>query len=269
MSYTFTLSARKSIISNKIYPPIILEENATYVLGLIDLMTYNTIPNIDESNNKFFIGNYELELPEGAYEIVDIEKTLNALLTEKEEKQKVISYEVGGGTSTHPLPFAHIRPDTPIVTTTKRRKNTEKAVFYIKQNLNTLKCEIKSNLEVNFDKPNTIASILGFKSRKLAAFKKHYSDYHANITKVNSICIQCNLIQNSFNNDVPVHIIHMFYPNVPPGWKIVEKPATVIYLPINTKFINEIILTITDQDGNLINFKEELVTVRLHLKRIA
>lgn len=82
------------------------------------------------------------------------------------------------------------------------------------------------------------------------------------------LCIQCNLIQNSFNNSNAVHIIHMFYPNVPPGYKIVENPTNVIYLPINTKFISEIVLKITDQDENLVNFKGELITIRLHLKKL-
>lgn len=34
-----------------------------------------------------------------------------------------------------------------------------------------------------------------------------------------------------------------------------------------TWFISEVVLKITDQDENLVNFKGELVTIRLHLKR--
>lgn len=45
----------------------------------------NTIPNFDKSNNKFYFGNYVFELPEGTYEIVDIEKTLNQLMSEQEK----------------------------------------------------------------------------------------------------------------------------------------------------------------------------------------
>lgn len=65
-----------------------------------------------------------------------------------------------------------------------------------------------------------------------------------------------------------MHILHMFYPTVPPGYKIIEVPSNVIYLPTNIKYIDEIILKIIDQDGNLINFKKEFVTVRLHLKTL-
>jgi hypothetical protein len=55
---------------------------------------------------------------------------------------------------------------------------------------------------------------------------------------------------------------------LPSGYKIIESPSNVIYLPINTKQLDEIIIKITDQDGNLVNFREEVITVRLHLRRI-
>lgn len=261
MSYTFTLSARNSIISNKIYPPVILEENATYVMGLIDFMTFNTIPNIDKSNNKFYIGNYVVELPEGSYEITDIEKTLNKQLSEKDATKHTVS-------ESNQHAFKPVIVGNITISKSLDEAVREKAILHLRANHNTFKCEIKSNLEIDFRQPNSVASILGFKPKKLSANKTHHSDYPISITKVNSICIECNLIQNSFNNNLPVHIIHMFYPNVPPGYKIVENPTNVIYLPINSRFINEIILKITDQDGNLVNFKQELITIRLHLKKL-
>lgn len=240
MSYTFTFSGRESILTSKIYPPIILEENASYVMGLIDLMTFNTIPNIDDSNNIFYIGNYNIKIPKGTYEITDIEKKLKSLIKEEDDKNQMKT-STGKFTST---------------------------VLSLKANHNTFKCEIKCNKDIDFRKSETIGKLLGFEEKKLVANKKHYSLHPISITKVNCICIECNLIHNSFNNDVSGHIIHMFYPNVPPGFKIVENPTNVIYLPINTRYINEITLKITDQHGNLVNFQEELVTVRLHLKKV-
>ena len=52
----------------------------------------------------------------------------------------------------------------------------------------------------------------------------------------------------------------MFYPVTPPGFKIVKKPTNVIYLLINTRYIDNILLKITDQDGKLVNFRNELIT---------
>lgn len=187
------------------------------------------------------------------------------MLNEKEEKVK----------ETPAREVPSLEPWVPtaensIATGSKKVKNKkdEKTILVLKANHNTFKCEIKSNKEINFEKPNTIRSLLGFTQKKLPAMKRHYSDYPISITKVNSICIECNLIKNSFNNNTSVHIIHMFYPNALPGYKIVENPSNVIYLPINTRFIDEIVLKITDQNGNLVNFKGEVVTVRLHLKRV-
>lgn len=132
-------------------------------------------------------------------------------------------------------------------------------------NHTTLRCEIKSNRKVNFLQPKTIGNLLGFKPRILFPNVTHISENTVNISRVNAISVECNLITNSYNYGKPVHILHTFYPLVPPGYKIVEIPRD-IYLPINTNRINEIVLKIVDQDGKLINFRNELITVRLHLR---
>lgn len=136
-------------------------------------------------------------------------------------------------------------------------------------NHNTLQCEIKCNKKIDFSKKNSIGNLLGFGKKQLEPNKKHISEHPVDIFKVNSICVECNLVTNSYNNGELVHIIHLFYPTVPPGFKIVEKPSNVIYLPISTRYIDEIVLKITDQEGKLVNFRNELVTIRLHLKRIS
>ncbi|CAH1976628.1 unnamed protein product [Acanthoscelides obtectus] len=70
--YTFTLSGRESVLPAKIYPPIVLDNSKTYPLGLIDFLTFSTIPNIDITNNKFHIDDEVVTVPEGSYEIKDI-----------------------------------------------------------------------------------------------------------------------------------------------------------------------------------------------------
>lgn len=239
MSYTFTLSSRESVLSSKIYPPIILHEDEDYVLGLVNFESYNAIPNIDSSNNSFHYGeNQHIKLPEGSYEISDISEYLKNYL--KLNLNNSIS---------------------------KNKKDNEPPFLFLSANRNTLRCEIKANFEIDFTKNNSIGTLLGFKKKKLEANQKHISENPVDIFKVNSICIHCNLVSNSYNNGSSVHIIHMFYPLTPPGGKIVEKPNNVIYLPISTRYIDEIVLKITDQDGNLVNFRNEVVTARLHLKK--
>jgi hypothetical protein len=109
---------------------------------------------------------------------------------------------------------------------------------------------------------------LGFEPRKLTSNKLHTSDFPVDIMRVNMIRIECNIATNSYRNGEPVHIIHSFYPTDPPGYKIVENPRNVIYLPINTRIIHNISLKIIDQNGFPVNFRKEVVTVTLHLRKV-
>ena len=75
-SITFTFSGRSSILEAWYFPPIELAQDREYVLGLIELLTFNSIPNIDLNSNKFYVGNEIVEFPVGSYEISDIKKIL-------------------------------------------------------------------------------------------------------------------------------------------------------------------------------------------------
>ena len=50
-SYTFFLTGRNSSLECAVYPP--LELHGPHVIGLIDFVAYNSIPNVDESNRLF------------------------------------------------------------------------------------------------------------------------------------------------------------------------------------------------------------------------
>lgn len=254
--YTFILTGRESVISAKIYPSIILDSNKTYALGLIDFVTFNTIPNVDETNNKFYIGSEVITVPEGTYEIGDIENYIKSKIMEKQNQLKEKKRAIAT--------VKQLQSNT----IQKEVEDPDEVNIFMKTNHNTLRFEIKSNKKIHFDKENSIASLLGFNKQKLSANKLHISDFPINISKVNSICIECNLITNSYSNERSVHILHMFYPNVPSGFRIIEKVSNVIYLPINSNYIDEITVKIVDQDGNCVNFKGEIITVRLHLKEV-
>ena len=68
----------------------------------------------------------------------------------------------------------------------------------------------------------------------------------------------------AYINERRVHTRHEFFPAVPPGYKIIEVPSQVIYLPITVKTIDHLQVPIVDQDGNLVNFRGEIVTIRPH-----
>ena len=56
-SLIFTLSAASSELETRFFPPIELSPDKNYVLGLVELLTFNSIPNIDRNNNKFNIAD--------------------------------------------------------------------------------------------------------------------------------------------------------------------------------------------------------------------
>ncbi|CAH1106673.1 unnamed protein product [Psylliodes chrysocephalus] len=265
------------------------EEEADYQIGLIDFFTYNTIPNVDKTNNMFYIDKHEISIPEGSYEVDDIARYIHFKLKEIEYHKESSS----SGDKTNKTNKSNVlkkseegKPElvkSNIIKPPEHQQRIKRdisnkqegeeegeyeTVLLLKTNHNTLKCEIKSNKTIHFEKPKSIASLLGFEKKKLSAFQTHESKYPININKVNSICIDCNIVRNSYNNNKSVHTVHMFFPRVPPGYKIIQVPTNVIYLPINTKYIDEIVIKIVDQDGNLINFKQEVVTVRLHLRKV-
>jgi len=66
MSLTLTVSGRSSVLAVDYFPPIDLSDGE-YELGLTTFETYNTIPNVTSTNNKFYYGDNdeEITLPEG------------------------------------------------------------------------------------------------------------------------------------------------------------------------------------------------------------
>lgn len=61
------------------YYPNTLQLDGEYECALLHFSTFNSIPNIDKSNNKFYYGfNEVIEIPEGTYELQDISDYLKS-----------------------------------------------------------------------------------------------------------------------------------------------------------------------------------------------
>ena len=137
--------------------------------------------------------------------------------------------------------------------------------LYIEADSNTLKCKMSCNQAVDFTVENNISRLLGFENRIYEA-GDHESGKIVNIMKVNCIKIACNLISGSFSDGTPSQTIHEFYPSVPPGYKIIEVPRHPVFYSINTTSISKVDLFLKDQDGSLINLREQPITIRLQIK---
>lgn len=237
MSYTFTLTGYTSVLSAEFYPPIEVDATSKYGLALLGFYTYNSIFNIDESNNSFGYGKdgVSLSIPPGAYEINEIgQAMLEALKEVSQEKSDEI--------------------------------------FQLTANNNTLKCEIESKFTIDFRCDRSIGAILGYGAEVLESGVKHYSTSNVDIMKVRIIRVDCNIISGAYLNSSDCHILFEFDIDVGPGYKITKEPQNIIYMPIipeGRQFIDNISLRILDDDGDLIDFRGEKIIVKLELKKIS
>lgn len=232
MSYTVTFTGTSSVLQANFLPP--LELGTDYTVGLLSFDTYNTIPNIKKDvNDKFYFENLTIQIPEGSYDI----EALDSFLRDE---------------------IAHRNPS---------------AGFILRGNQNTLKAEIKSTKPVYFnfpDKPHSIGPLLGFTQPNYVINPQHLYTESNDIVKilsVNTISVHCNIASGSFVNGDPDHSIHQFFPAVEPGYKIIETPNPVIYYPTNVRTVDNITVRLLDQNGELIDFRGEIITLRLHLKK--
>lgn len=247
MSITFSLCGTSSVLSENYYPPIALDANHRYALGCVGFYGYNSVPNIDEENNKFYYsveddGDIELiEIPIGSYEIKDIQRVLNELLIEALEGNNI----------------------------KKQSDKHHPDVIQFIPNHNTLQCDMySSTINVHFI-DGSFGNLLGFDKEIYEKGTYHISKKPVDIVKITSIRVECNIITGSYYNDKLMHTLYEFPLDVPPGYSIQNTPANIIYMPLlNSDQIDNITLAICDQNGAEVNFRGERIVVRLELKKL-
>lgn len=235
-SFTVSIDSTSSIIRSTLFPTITLDKDRKWEAALLDFTTYNAIPNVTENVNNM-LHYYTEKNSEGqltTFQVVSLETG---------------SYEIDD-----------------INEELRRRMGKEN--IELKANNNLLRAELKSKFYIDFSQPRSIGSLLGFPTSSgiLIPNKFHTGKNNVNIVKVNTINVTCNLIQGSYKDGRNEHIIHTFYPAVPPGFKVIERPLNLVYLPLNAINISDIELNVLDQDGNLIDFRGEIISVRLHIR---
>ena len=205
----------------------------------MNLETFYSIPNIDETNNVFVYspdnGNslVKIKIPEGSYKIDDINIT--------------IQHEMKKRGHHHPI--------------------NEDYYINISANSNTLKSVLilEKDYQVDFNHQNSLAKVLRFTGAKYTG-GFHESENVVNILSINSILINIDIISGSYVNGTTKNTIYSFFPKVSHGYKIIETPFNLVYLPITLDTIDRLGVSITDQDDHLLNLKNEKLTIRFHIR---
>ena len=80
--------------------------------------------------------------------------------------------------------------------------------------------------------------------------------------------VNVDIISGSYVNGSVKNTIYSFFPNVSPGYKIIETPVNLVYLPITLDTIHSLGVSLTDQNGKLLNLRGENLTIRFHIREV-
>ena len=254
-----TPSVRNSVIQTYFDNPIEFDLKKKYEMALVGFDTVHSYTNINSTNNVFRYSpnsgtsNYTIYVEEGAYEMSE----LNTYIQDEMKKQVGSLYRADGvviganlSTSRSTLKFGKPGPTT--------------------------------KYWVDFNVNNSLAPFLGFTKGEYTYVEKRedpsdpdkvtsYIDYYESettsiIDDVTIIRITNDIIGSSYSDGKSINDIYSFHPDVPPGYKISEKPFQLIYLPIVVSKISRMETNILNLNGHLIDFRGEDIILRFHVR---
>lgn len=223
MMKLFKLVGTQSILKLNLEHPIHLNEDENYEIALAGFYSDNNIFNLTEDGEMYFQAPKEsvyafIPFKKGYWTIENIQHWINLFIKNTEYKIKI---EKDGGRIKIISPYYSIGFNT------------------------------------------SMAKMLGYTlTNSPLDYKGTFSaENPPNLRTVDVIEIHCNIVERSMaNHDLHWHkhdereILHFFFPNVSHGSKISEKPPELLFIPLkkNLHRISEIIISIQDQDNNLL-----------------
>ena len=188
-SFPIIVSDSKPRFKTRFNPTLQLDRDKEYETALVNLETYYSFPNIDETNNVFVYspdnGNswVKLKIPEGCYEIDDINNTIQHEM-EKRGHHDPINEDY----------YINISANS----------TTQKTVLILEK-----------DYQVDFNHQNSIAKVLVFTGTKYTE-GFYQSENVVNILRINSILINIDIILGSYVNGKMKNTIYSFFPKVSP-----------------------------------------------------
>src|SRR5271163_343489 len=224
--------------------PIVLHNKKKYEAALIELSTFNSIPNIKKNVNNIFhystdngIVWKEIVLNTGSYELSDI--------TNEIERQMVTN---GDYNMTDSSFYIVIEPNLAEL----------KSVLTIKHD----------TYQVSFGGQYSIGKLLGFPNGGILKKGRNVSPKPVDINPVISISVNTDLVNGRYLNGAKSSTIHSFTPPVGPGRVMIIVPRNLIYIPVSHSEISSIRIWLTDQNQTAIRNRNESIVVVLHIREV-
>ena len=229
----FLLRGNNSRLINS-YNGFDLDPNREYKIGLKYFSVYNSLRNVTESNNKFRYSKdggvtwIDLTFAPGSYEASFFNKKINDIEAD----------------------------------------DTYNISFVADLSTNKFELQLKNNRQVDFSIDNSIRTLLGFNSGTYTT--STIAQNKANIENgIGALNIHCNIARGMYLNNKQTDIIFSIPAfTTPLAHRIVQEPSKIMYFPLKTKSITDLIVQIKDDKERLVDFGGEQVMVLLHLKQI-
>jgi hypothetical protein len=234
---SYVLSGTSSDFTINYAPPLRLDPSKSYEAALLSIDLYNSFPNITHENNQLRYSTdngvtwKDISVKTGSYELTNINDEISRLLKENGESEDTKPY------------------------------------FSVKPNLSTLKSIVEVTSEFLRIDLGTIGPTLGFPPHTILGIGYHESPDIVDIMKTTSILVNIDIISGSYVNGNRSPVIYSFFPDVPPGYKIVERPnPSLVYYPVNRFNIDRMRIWLTDQNNKSMDLRGESVTVRIAIR---
>ena len=173
-SFQNIVSGNESKFTTRLNPALELDRDKEYEIALVNLETYYSFPNIDETNNVFVYspdnGNswVKIIIPEGSYEVDDINTTIQHEMKKRGHHDPI----------------------------------NEDYYINISANSNTLKSVLilEKDYQVDFNHQNSLSKVLGFTGTKYTkGFRQ--SENVVNILSINSILVNIDIYFRQWNDE--------------------------------------------------------------------
>lgn len=213
-------------------PPVVLDPNKKYTLSLVEADISNVNPNIISGVNSTFSYTWDNiqqtyhQFPTGLYSLDELQRQIDRYTQDDVNQAPLFKLEA----------------------------NTATSKIYI----HYLSTRVKLNTN-SYGNSDCVLKLLGFDNQSYigpidTAGDYFESDNKATLNNLTNILVNCNIIHGSFLNSKQGNVLASIMPDVEPYSMIQYRPNFLLKVPLTTHNISQLVVNLTDQNGNSISF---------------